>query len=243
MKLFNKKRFQLFKGNRFQKYIAYAIGEIILVIFGILIALGINNWRQNRVLTNANVELQNKVLIQLDKDIASLESFKEELSVLNETYLSVLGREYDASKVNLSKVVSTVLFEVNTLMFDQHVPNLIDNTQLNNSDASLELIQINSTYKIYEKNIKDIESIIYAKMTKNLEEIEKTQPWYTALMTDFKCGNACINYLRNDEDHKSRIASLRFLYIEAYGQRIDGFRNDLMRSKKDLLNSMKATKN
>ena len=32
-----------------KKYLKYAIGEIVLVVFGILIALQINNWNVNRL--------------------------------------------------------------------------------------------------------------------------------------------------------------------------------------------------
>ena len=35
--------------NKFSKYLLYAIGEIILVVIRILIALGINNWNNNRL--------------------------------------------------------------------------------------------------------------------------------------------------------------------------------------------------
>jgi|TARA_B110000902_G_C13925931_1_gene443990 hypothetical protein len=34
-------------------YLKYAIGEIILVVLGILIALSINNWNTNRLNTEA----------------------------------------------------------------------------------------------------------------------------------------------------------------------------------------------
>lgn len=37
----------MIKENRVSKYILYAIGEIILVVIGILIALQINNWNQH----------------------------------------------------------------------------------------------------------------------------------------------------------------------------------------------------
>lgn len=36
-------------GNKFSKYMLYAIGEIVLVVIGILIALQINNWNENRI--------------------------------------------------------------------------------------------------------------------------------------------------------------------------------------------------
>ena len=34
--------------NKAGKYFKYAIGEIVLVVIGILIALSINNWNENR---------------------------------------------------------------------------------------------------------------------------------------------------------------------------------------------------
>jgi hypothetical protein len=36
--------------NKFSKYLLYAIGEIILVVIGILIALNINNWNESNKL-------------------------------------------------------------------------------------------------------------------------------------------------------------------------------------------------
>ena len=37
------------QAGKFSKYLLYAIGEIVLVVIGILIALSINNWNQNRI--------------------------------------------------------------------------------------------------------------------------------------------------------------------------------------------------
>jgi hypothetical protein len=227
MKLFNKQRFQLTKGKQFQRYLLYTLGEIILVIIGILIALGINNWNQKKQLEKANLELQKKVLLQLDKDIKFIENFQKEIDSLNQTYLKVLGRDYDSSKLNDGSILSTVLFEVNTLALDRQLNNLIENAKLDDSKASQELISLNSIYKLYMKDIDDIEGIIYEKMTANLSEIEKTQDWYSELITDFICRNDCIDYLLKDEGHKSRIASLRFLYVNGYGMIIDGFHDDL----------------
>ena len=34
--------------NKTGKYLKYAIGEIVLVVIGILIALSINNWKEGR---------------------------------------------------------------------------------------------------------------------------------------------------------------------------------------------------
>lgn len=48
LKFFRKIRQRLLTENKFSKYLLYAIGEIILVVIGILIALSINNWNEIR---------------------------------------------------------------------------------------------------------------------------------------------------------------------------------------------------
>jgi hypothetical protein len=54
IKFFRKIRQNLLSEGKTGKYFKYAIGEIILVVIGILIALGINNWNENR--KNKNLE-------------------------------------------------------------------------------------------------------------------------------------------------------------------------------------------
>ena len=53
---FRKIRYRLANDNKFFKYSRYAIGEIVLVVVGILIALQINNWNEGR--KNNLLELQ-----------------------------------------------------------------------------------------------------------------------------------------------------------------------------------------
>ena len=46
IKFFRKIRYDLMGKNKTGKYFKYAIGEIVLVVIGILIALSINNWNE-----------------------------------------------------------------------------------------------------------------------------------------------------------------------------------------------------
>ena len=65
IKFFRRIRQQLISQNRFSKYMLYAVGEIVLVVIGILIALSINNW---------NEEQKNR-----QKEIKSLAELKDNL--------------------------------------------------------------------------------------------------------------------------------------------------------------------
>jgi len=60
IKLFRKIRYDLMEKNKTGKYLKYAVGEIVLVVIGILIALSINNWNEQRKLN-----LQEKALLEL----------------------------------------------------------------------------------------------------------------------------------------------------------------------------------
>ncbi|RKE02540.1 DUF6090 family protein [Marinifilum flexuosum] len=55
IKFFRTIRQKLLSENKFSKYLIYAIGEIVLVVIGILIALQINKWNENK--KNKKVEI------------------------------------------------------------------------------------------------------------------------------------------------------------------------------------------
>ena len=63
-RFFNRIRRQLAKENRFFQYSRYAIGEILLVVIGILIALQIDNWNEKRKERN----LYRNYLVRLKSD-------------------------------------------------------------------------------------------------------------------------------------------------------------------------------
>lgn len=66
IKFFKKIRFELLENNKTGKYLKYAIGEILLVIIGILIAVSINGWNEDR---KGKIEEQS-ILKDLKQEVA-----------------------------------------------------------------------------------------------------------------------------------------------------------------------------
>src|SRR5210317_311365 len=64
IKFFRKIRQNLLMENKTGKYLKYAIGEIILVVIGILIAIQLNEWRNDSI----NTKQKQKVLVTLKTD-------------------------------------------------------------------------------------------------------------------------------------------------------------------------------
>lgn len=134
-------RQKLLSQNKFSKYMVYAIGEIILVVFGILIALKVNNWneRQN------NLKYEQSILVELQKELENNLAQLEErrymrqnlvmnstqwlINIINDDYLNV---ELDSINHHLSR----------TMIVPSYDPIISITTELINS-GNLRLIQNN----------------------------------------------------------------------------------------------------
>lgn len=68
IKLFNNLRRNLLAEGKTARYLKYAIGEIILVVIGILIALSINNWNEQRKQNIAEKEFTRGIKNDLEQD-------------------------------------------------------------------------------------------------------------------------------------------------------------------------------
>ena len=83
--------------NKTGKYFKYAIGEIALVVIGILIALSINNWNTNRI----NKTKENNYLVNLKNDLNNQlkiidRNLKGETHIFNS--LTKAGENYEKYK-------------------------------------------------------------------------------------------------------------------------------------------------
>ena len=59
--------------NNNGKYLIFAIGEIVLIVIGILIALQINNWNEAKKERQIESKILNEILSNLDIDLENLD--------------------------------------------------------------------------------------------------------------------------------------------------------------------------
>ena len=85
IKFFRKIRQKLLSENKVSKYLIYAIGEVILVVIGILIALQINNWNQKNIDRDYELTMLQEVNVALEKDISGIESQLEYLEKVKQS--------------------------------------------------------------------------------------------------------------------------------------------------------------
>ena len=72
LRFLRKLRYRLLTENRFSKYLLYAIGEILLVVIGILLALQINTWNEERTLRKKERLYLKEIQTNLQDDLANV---------------------------------------------------------------------------------------------------------------------------------------------------------------------------
>lgn len=92
--------------NNFRKYTSYAIGEIILVVLGILIALQINNWNTQRTNQENIRTFASSLIKELKEDINEIDQRLIQVNKINlriDSLIHVLNRaeSYDALNIDL----------------------------------------------------------------------------------------------------------------------------------------------
>jgi len=154
IKFFRKIRQRLLTENKFSKYLLYAIGEIALVVIGILIALGINDWNENRknetiIKNNTILLIENLVAdsiyivnrkLAIQKDLAVVNDIKKRATMPNvkiDTLIKIARNEYQG-------FVAGVNFR-NQTVFN----TILDSGEINLYNKGL-IQEINSIYSAQE---------------------------------------------------------------------------------------------
>ena len=89
---FRKIRQKLLSQNRVTRYLVYAIGEIVLVTIGILIALQINTWNEGRKEKNYLLKVYAQIRQDLQADTVKLRISIEDLEAKNARISEIINR-------------------------------------------------------------------------------------------------------------------------------------------------------
>lgn len=90
IKFFRKIRQKLLIENRFSKYLVYAIGEIVLVVIGILIAIQLNEWRNDTLNAKQKQNVLKALQTEFSANLTQLDSVVFYTEKIKNTYPRVM---------------------------------------------------------------------------------------------------------------------------------------------------------
>lgn len=172
IKFFRKIRFSLMSENKTTRYFKYAIGEIVLVVIGILLALQLNNWNTQRIEKNRNKELLVKLTKELDYNIKRAHmldtvggSFQSR-QIFTDSILSLIHQGIQPK--DLDYITGTEIFYVNTFNLNSTVFQELKNTGSLYSLGTDSLVtEIQTYYQLCEReefyNIKYSDECIFLR--------------------------------------------------------------------------------
>jgi hypothetical protein len=217
IKFFRKIRQKLLSENKFSKYLIYAIGEIILVVIGILIALSINNWNEEK----ANEVKIKTTLKQIQADL--LNDIQEVAPIVNDYQYRIelidnfLNKRKPDSYFdeNLLSLAYINLFYLPLQQSNQSYENLknqISNIPEEYNDA---LYNLNKLYVENTGMHLEIQENVKNEIQSYRSTLAKTYNW----MEDYynnNITNEMKDYLLTSEIHRRQLVSNRRLYVEYY---------------------------
>jgi hypothetical protein len=157
--LFRKIRQKLLTQNKVTRYLAYAIGEIFLVVVGILIALQINNANETNKLQRKEVILLTEMKSNLQSDLLDLE-------------FNIQGNK---ARHFSNQVILTALQEKRPFhdSLRSHFGNIFGNFQLSENTASWENLKSVGLDLISNDSLRNRISYLYSTRYVYLENTEK----------------------------------------------------------------------
>ena len=125
--------------NKTSKYFKYAIGEIVLVVIGILIALQINNWNEGRKGKIDEINTLNKFMEDLESDSTYYQSNLKTVKEINQLHKNLyrLGFKNEES-VTLEKPAFIRRSLIYNPIAKDNTPNILNKV---NDDGIREAIQ------------------------------------------------------------------------------------------------------
>ena len=235
IKFFRKIRQQLLTENRFSKYLLYAIGEIVLVVIGILIALQINNWNEKRKQEDKFTIIFKQIHKDLAFSIQESDDLIEKIRVRDSLIYLVLTNQITAEDYKQFPDLKFLAFyDEQFTIQNTGYSNLIQNID-NLPDKFSSLLEglgnvyINDKELVLKKN-----QSVYQFSEETVFNFFQDKDWYTDYSYFYILDDDIINFFLTDSSYRNILSSLQALVVENQLRFIFNFRTDAIRSFKSI---------
>lgn len=178
IRFFRKIRQTLLAESKFSKYLLYATGEIILVVIGILLALQINNWNDNRKSRLKIDQILKKVREELVLNIDSSDDVTRYYRFKEKSIGDVLRKKVTLEDYENSGLVYLIWNNTTLDLSDDVAKELDSYANLLNEEQDMLISKINQLYRAYKPTLDDGDEEIGEVVNDFEARLKKTVSWY-----------------------------------------------------------------
>ncbi|MEL6810695.1 MAG: hypothetical protein AAFP76_05125 [Bacteroidota bacterium] len=238
MKIFSKLRKQLIPGKNLRKYLIYALGEIILVVIGILIALGFNSRNQKK---QALLKVEKTAELVLNQMIADTIEMTEVMLALRESdsiaKVILLETPYD-QPLPLCSECPGFITDATISTISSKAQDIISREPLETSEITQILYQIEADYKENVSNIQLYHQPILDVVFQNYKYLQSNYAWFARYITELKCGDECWKYFSESSDFRNRAALINSFAYQTYPEELQEFKEIIRLRIQELNNAL-----
>lgn len=163
LKFFRRIRQEYYIGKKNRGYFLYAIGEVCLVVIGILIALQINNWNENHKERKLEDENLHKIRLNIEEDINKYNyilAAQQNYRIGVDSFLQIIRNPHKYETSDLDAYYSKLWrFERFTTSKDA-INNLISSGKINIIQNEELLIDIQNYYRSIDEHLASVDEAI-----------------------------------------------------------------------------------
>lgn len=207
----------------FSQYLKYALGEIILVVVGILIALYIKGWYQAEEKQDDLKLIGEQVINDLRRDTSGVNNIIRSYEPVHKDYLAIINKRYNLDSLKVCNNCGYLISNIAPFVPSQNGYNLLKDWK--SSYESEQDSLIHDTQLFYEEAIPWLELIV--EMLKddvkgNLTDWRDHQDWYAHWVMGVST-DSFYEYMANDPIYRNKVANFYLLLYRNYLQALRSY--------------------
>lgn len=222
--MFAKIKMKLLNKNKIGPYIRYAIGEIILIVIGVSIAISLNNWNKKRQQEKVINGIFSILISDMKSDTVEVSQIIDFYNKRKSTFLKVTNDLLSKDEIiecNCTFLIATRrLFSLNIRGFNQ-LRDYKDISANSNDTLVFKIIDFYSRMTVLVENQNDL---IDKDIIGNLVYWRDSYPWFSSFL-QHKLTKEELSYFGSSQEYRNKVAYHYVLIFKNYIPVLKSFQN------------------
>lgn len=199
-----------FTENRFGKYLLYALGEVILVVLGILIALQINNYNEESKKAKVLEGILKNVSYDLITDTIVMSQAIAYYKIRQEASEKILAGTYGPEELSQCLLCKTMLSSYYPISINDKGNIQLKNFYEGQTERDTLVVDIVQFYNAFSNILDEIGGQVKDNSLENIAVWREREPWFSDMLRN-KPSPAFLEYMQS-QDYENRVA---YFYLVA----------------------------